>query len=562
MRELFLTILGMSATAAIAACAVMLLRLPLKKAPKIFSYVLWAVVLFRLVCPLSFESAFAVMPSAAEALPRAAQVPVLRELLTNAAPESGLPTAAASMTPGDAQPSVDFPEIAAYVWAAGTALMLVYALFSYIKMKMRLSTAVRISGNVYETDRILSPFVLGLLRPRIYLPAGAANEGYILRHERAHIRRCDHLVKFVSFAALCVHWFNPVIWLSYRLMCRDMEMSCDESVLRHYAWKDIRRAYSGSLLQLAVKRSGLPGPLAFGESDTKSRVRNVLSYRKPALWLSVLSIVLVLAATACFASDQAVLPNPEAEPQTSPSVSIPLIAQPDVTPQPAATPEASPAPDPVASPAFFDTLPPAKDLAVTREGLTELLPARLVISDKGYAIYLLEDFELVSDGETDTIKPTEVSSLNPRISVSLNVENLLKLVRSLEGVTPSYLMDQSELMEGGLVLMHTMLDTIVLEDGTTREPSSEAAKYLGGEEGRALLTVAEQAVADHLKELGMDFDRAYVVSRSLELSQEFDSASVYYELLLQGNTDKYDYATMEMAKTDGVWSVTSIGLEG
>ncbi len=194
----------------------------------------------------------------------------------------------------------------------------------------RLKTATLMEGIIFETDRITAQFVLGFFNPRIYLPAGIDNADCILKHERTHIRRRDHIVKPAAFCALCLHWFNPVIWLSYYLMCRDMEMSCDESVLRH-SLSDIRKDYSGSLLALSIKQNGLSGPLAFGEGNTKKRVRNVMKYRKPSFWLSAAAVLIMLCMAACFApnrSENSASPPPEPpspsatapEPEVSPSV--------------------------------------------------------------------------------------------------------------------------------------------------------------------------------------------------------------------------------------------------
>lgn len=315
MRNLFIAVLNMSLSASFVALAVTLLRLLLKKAPKVFSYALWAVVFFRLVCPFSFESAFSLLMLGPDTVPRDivyAQNPVIEsgggfvDDTVNQVIQNTLP----SVRPeASVNPMGIVVDIGSYIWLAGILLILGYSIFSYLRLWRRLACAALAEDSIYETDRVATPFVLGVLRPRIYLPLGLAGEerDYILRHERTHIRRGDHLIKPFGFLALTLHWFNPLIWLCYRLMCRDMEMSCDERVLGQYG-EDIRAKYSGSLLSLSIKQSGLLAPLAFGEPDAKSRIKNVLNYKKPAFWISIVAVIVLIAAGFCL------LANPRSKP--------------------------------------------------------------------------------------------------------------------------------------------------------------------------------------------------------------------------------------------------------
>ena len=184
--------------------------------------------------------------------------------------------------------------IGSLIWLAGIVAMLTYSVVSYLRLKRRISTATRIFGNVFETDMVESPFVCGFIKPRIYLPVGLdqTNQTYVLKHERTHLRRFDHILKPFAFLVLAIHWFNPLAWLAFRLMSRDMEMSCDESALQDLS-HDEKAGYGEALVHLAMKRPILSGsPLAFGESGAKGRVRNILNYRRPAFWVIV---VLVLA---------------------------------------------------------------------------------------------------------------------------------------------------------------------------------------------------------------------------------------------------------------------------
>ena len=242
----FIQILNMSLGAAWAAVLVFFGRLLLRRAPKKVSYALWSVVLFRLVCPVSFSSAFSLMPRP-QAIPQ--------DIIYAAKPriESGFvwfdQAVSRSLPPAapyaSANPVQLWLEMGNLVWQAGMALMLLYCAVSYLRFRLRLRGAVRLEDSVWESDRIPTAFVLGLFRPQIYLPLGLG-EGerrYILCHERAHIRRLDHLVKPLALLILIIHWFDPVLWAAYFLMCRDMEMSCDEQALELLG-PDARKDYS------------------------------------------------------------------------------------------------------------------------------------------------------------------------------------------------------------------------------------------------------------------------------------------------------------------------------
>ncbi len=309
MTALFGTILSMSLTASYAALGVLLMRLLLRRAPKVFSYALWAAVWFRLLCPVSFESIFSLIPSRA-AVPAAAllpQGPTIPSPAFQGGAQGGAQAGQAALPPQLAQPAPSLPpwrEVLAVVWLAGILLLVCYAAVSYLRLRRRLATAVLLRENIFETDRIHTAFVLGLFKPRIYLPVGVQPDEaeYILRHEQTHLKRFDHFIKPAAFLALCVHWFNPLIWLCYHLLCRDMEMSCDESVVKQLG-SGIRKGYSGSLLALSERQNGLFSPLAFGESGVKARIKNILNYKKPAFWVVILCIIAVAAVTIGFAAN-------------------------------------------------------------------------------------------------------------------------------------------------------------------------------------------------------------------------------------------------------------------
>lgn len=305
----FFTILNMSYTACFVVGAVLLARLLLNwlHAPKIFSYALWAVVLFRLLCPISFESALSPLPSAEVISPQVVEqrVPQIHSGIAlideplNAHWQN-------SYYEGVTQPASQMQHwagLAAGVWLAGAALLLGQSLLAWRRLRHSLRQAEplpTVGGRVWQAAGLPTAFVLGLWRPRIYLPAGLSDteRQYILLHEQAHLRRGDHLLKLLAFAALLLHWFNPLVWLAFRLGVQDMEMACDEAVLRRLSPK-AGPEYSAALLHLA--NSGKPqaiAPLAFSEGDVKSRIKNALSYRKPALW--IILVCLLLVATLLF----------------------------------------------------------------------------------------------------------------------------------------------------------------------------------------------------------------------------------------------------------------------
>ncbi len=300
MSRVFLTVLNMSLTASYAALAVIASRFFLNKAPKIFSYALWIVVLFRLLCPFTLESHISLMPSYTDSIPEnigfenpAADTgdSIIDNTVNN--------TAQISLPPPNPSTNVKHMdiiiEIGAYVWIAGIIILSIYGVASYFKLKTTLTTATFVNNNIFETDKISTPFVLGIIRPKIFIPVNISeNElDYIVKHEQTHIKRYDYIIKLIAFTALMIHWFNPLMWISYFLMSKDMEMSCDESVMKSTN-EDIRLDYSNTLLALSVKQSRSLIPLAFGESNAKSRIKNILNYKKTPFWILAASVVIVL----------------------------------------------------------------------------------------------------------------------------------------------------------------------------------------------------------------------------------------------------------------------------
>ena len=315
MAEIFQKALNMSIAAGWLILAVIALRLLLRRAPKRFRLLLWAVVGLRLALPWSIESALSLIPSA-QTLPEGIMLERAPVLDTGISSLNGAinPGFTAAFTPelgASANPMQVLLPIAAALWMLGAAAMLLWALVSWLRLRKRVREAVRLEENVYECE-IASPFVLGLFRPRIYLPFSLENgeRELVLAHERAHITAGDHIIKPLGWLLLAAHWYNPLVWLAYALFCRDIELACDERVVRGLSLSD-RADYSQALLDLSRPRGGVRAcPLAFGESSVKGRVKSVLSYKKPAFWLVLLAVVVCVGAAVCFLTD----PKEEAEP--------------------------------------------------------------------------------------------------------------------------------------------------------------------------------------------------------------------------------------------------------
>lgn len=305
----------MSLTASAVILVVLLVRLLLKRAPKLFSYLLWSVVLFRLLCPVSIASVFSLMhlvtpvsetrlvEYAEEAIVLGAPltVPQMDEnVVWEETPITVIPET--TVRPSAPEQRLNGVEV---VWLLGMAGMAGYSLVSWWKLRRRLIGALRLYDNVYLADHIASPFVMGLFAPKIYLPSSLteAEQRYIILHEQCHIRRGDHWIRLLAFAALCIHWFNPLVWAAFILSGKDMEMCCDEAVVRELG-EEIRADYSASLLRLAVGGPRIAGvPLAFGEGDPKGRIRNLALWKEPALWFTMVVAVLCVGIIVFCALD-------------------------------------------------------------------------------------------------------------------------------------------------------------------------------------------------------------------------------------------------------------------
>ncbi len=306
LEQIFLKIMDMSWAASLIIVIVMILRILLKRFPKYISYMLWSAVLFRLLCPFTPEAVFGLIPDLKPAFYEPAaerDQALMAEKGGFAVPYTGNETVDAPETTGampgqsymdhgkDAEISWQelFVLIGKYVWISGIGLMLLYSVISAVRIHRKAAEAIHLKDNIYMMYEPVSPFVMGILRPRIYLPGDFSEkeQEYIILHEQFHIRRFDHIAKLAAFAALCIHWFNPLVWTAFILFCRDMEMSCDEAVIKKLG-VNIRADYSASLLAVSTKHRFIRRlPVGFGEGDIKGRIKNLAAFRKTKRGIAV-----------------------------------------------------------------------------------------------------------------------------------------------------------------------------------------------------------------------------------------------------------------------------------
>ncbi|MBQ7942511.1 MAG: hypothetical protein IJ326_00440 [Lachnospiraceae bacterium] len=339
LQDIFLQFVNMSLMAAVIIVAILGIRMLMKRAPKLFSYMLWAIVLFRLLCPVSFSTEFSVFNALDMSASKEGRVEIItdgiiyvedkvvkldtvetayttsesKESLSAVQSEDAfLPTvmaeddviadamneAVVQKAKNTKESEVNLTIWLAGIWLAGVVVICIYSIVQMLILRRNLIGAVPYKENIYYADHISSPFVLGVIRPKIYVPSSIEKSewDYIIMHEKYHIRRGDHIVRILAFLALCVHWFNPLVWIAFIQSGKDMEMSCDEAVMRQMK-QDIRAEYSESLLRLATGRRYMTAmPLSFGEGDTKGRVKNVMRYKKPTAWVMVGALVLCVIA--------------------------------------------------------------------------------------------------------------------------------------------------------------------------------------------------------------------------------------------------------------------------
>ena len=307
MNELFLKIINMSISASWLILAVLILRLVLKKAPKWVNVLLWGIVAVRLICPLSFESALSLIPSSET-------FPLDIEMAAKPTIDSGVPAINSVVNPvlssfappqhvlTSANPLQIWIPILNIIWLIGVGSLLLYTAVSYWRLCRKVDTAVRYKDNIFQSEHVSSPFVLGLIKPRIYLPfkLDGQNLEHVVAHEKAHIHRKDHWWKPLGFFLLTIHWFNPLMWLAYVLLCRDIELACDEKVIKELD-NEQRAGYTQALVACSVNRRMIAAcPLAFGEVGVKERVKSVMNYKKPAFWVIILAVIACVIVAVCF----------------------------------------------------------------------------------------------------------------------------------------------------------------------------------------------------------------------------------------------------------------------
>ena len=306
MNELFLKIINMSISASWLVLAVLILRFVLKKAPKWINVLLWGIVAIRLICPFSFESTLSLIPSA-ETIPLNigmdttptinSGISAINNAVNPIISQSNTPMAGASVNP--LQITIGIYE---YIWIFGMIALALYTAISYWRLHRKVDTAVRYKDNIFQSENVSSPFVLGIIKPRIYLPFKINGQylEHVVAHEQAHIRRKDHWWKPIGFLLLTIHWFNPFMWLAYVLLCRDIELACDEKVIKELG-NEQRGDYTQALVACSVNRRMIAAcPLAFGEVSVKERVKSVMNYKKPAFWVIIISVIVCVGVAVCF----------------------------------------------------------------------------------------------------------------------------------------------------------------------------------------------------------------------------------------------------------------------
>ena len=306
MNELFLKIINMSISASWLVLAVLILRFVLKKAPKWINVLLWGIVAIRLICPFSFESPLSLIPSA-ETIPLNigmdstptinSGISAINNAVNPIISQSNTPMAGASINP--LQITIGIYE---YIWIFGMIALALYTAISYWRLHRKVDTAVRYKDNIFQSENVSFPFVLGIIKPRIYLPFKMNGQDleHVVAHEHAHIRRKDHWWKPFGFLLLTIHWFNPLMWMAYVLLCRDIELACDEKVIKELG-NEQRGDYTQALVACSVNRRMIAAcPLTFGEVGVKERVKSVMNYKKPAFWVIIISVIVCVGVAVCF----------------------------------------------------------------------------------------------------------------------------------------------------------------------------------------------------------------------------------------------------------------------
>ncbi len=311
MGNIFLNLLNISITATWFVLAIIIFRVVFKKVPKFVNCILWCLVIFRLVLPFSIESSFSFIKNTTPVKSEQFYIETTESNISQKSEKSEVTENSVSDDLISAKPenkkTINLIEIISVIWISGSGVMLLYALLSYLKIKMKVKECLPYKKSVYLCENISTPFILGVIKPKIYIPVSISEEAavFVIKHEKTHLKRLDHLLKPLGFIVLSVYWFNPAIWVLYILLCRDIELACDERVIKELG-EENKKAYSTTLIDCSAERKIITAcPLAFGETSVKTRVKSILKYKKPAIWLIILSLIMTLILTVGF------LTNPE-----------------------------------------------------------------------------------------------------------------------------------------------------------------------------------------------------------------------------------------------------------
>ncbi len=382
MNQIFLEVINLSITASLVAVVVLLLRLVFKKAPKWISAALWVFVGLRLIMPFSLESNLSVLPHVdISSAPK-----VSSDVIVHSPTGSINYVLDNSLTSSQSvNHNLSALDVFAVLWAVGVVAFLLYGIISYLAVYKKVRTAIPLMGNIYQSENVKSPFVLGFIKPRIVVPFNLESETLhnVILHENAHLKRKDHLVKPFAYLLLCMHWFNPLMWLSYILLCRDIEVACDEKVIKTLSFAE-RKTYAMALLECKVKNTTVAVcPVAFGEVSVKARIKNTLSYKKPGLWVVILAISASIIASGCL------LTNPKAETAT-------------IEENPAVEEATIPMTEPFEETVPSTVLPTQKETEIKTEPTTQEITE----------VYTYEEEYYEEDYITDTEVPFTLRSIN------------------------------------------------------------------------------------------------------------------------------------------------------
>lgn len=547
ITTIFSGLLAMSLTASAVIVCVIFLRLLLKKVPKVYSYLLWIVVLFRLLCPVSLSSDWSLlglfpMPIKLAADTQGGQIGVT--------PVENLPVTA--QIPGNygtdsmhELTTAEPPVIVTYGWIAGIIVLLLYSSISLVKLRRQLIGAVHLRNNIYLSDYIGSPFVVGICKPKIFLPSTLSEreQGYIIQHEQHHICRFDPAFKLLAFLALCLHWFNPLVWLAFVLSGKDMEMSCDEAVMKTMDG-DIRSEYSASLLCLTTGRKIISGaPLGFGEGDTKDRIKNVMNYRKPMIWVTIASAVIVVCAVGSLMLN----PGEKSQITTEELQETPVVYVGNNSDVGKILSELS-FPDDLNYNGFeLDTAQPPYGITVN------------FLTDTEIKNFYIDASNQLSLEQNAAIMFSRISNVD---IIHFNFD---------DGESPdsiSFFRDSgNSIMEDATINSETNTDYkteadfLNHPDGVQFQAAAyRAAKaYLNGDFEALAGYLTDNCVVDLKLDLFKDID--YMILKwGLDNIKSENHILASYEFLIKGE-DSASYVSMELKKIDGEWKVDAIGLE-